>query len=459
MKIHEDTIAAICTGAAGALTVIRISGPNSREIAVRVWKGRPIDGPSTRKMVLGRTSIPSQEAAGIPGEPCLCVYMQAPRSYTGEDVVELQCHGGHFSPAQLLDAVLKAGARHADPGEFTKRAFLNGKLDLTQAEAVADLISAQTEQAFHLAERQLSGILGERLRSCREPLLHVLAESESRLDFPEEELNWEPADVLCNTLISVRQILHTMLDSAAYGAIIREGVRVVIAGPPNVGKSSLMNRLLGYDRAIVTDIAGTTRDTLEESLSIHGIAIRLTDTAGLRDDAGDLVEGIGIKRSKSTLKQAEIVIWMLDASNPDSYQVQIDQMRSELPNQVSSIVCWNKIDLAEKPETLDSFGGNSVRLSLRTGEGVDDLADAIVRCVWHGQNPSESEYAVSARHASLIESAAQALEEACVELRRESWELGAVCLRAAIADLGTITGETASPDVLDEIFSRFCIGK
>lgn len=454
----NDTIAALCTAPGGALAIIRISGPEALSAASKVWRGRqPLSAETARIMHLGKAC---PQADGASGEPCLAVYMKGPRSYTGEDTVELQCHGGAFAPKRLLNAVLAAGARLAEPGEFTKRAFLNGRMDLTQAEAVADLINAKSESAAHLAEKQMSGLIGSTVRTERGKLLHVLAEVESRLDFPEEDLDWLPPENLNAVLNGCIKVIERMIRSRENGAILRNGMRVVIAGRPNSGKSSLLNALLGYDRAIVTPLPGTTRDTLEEFASFHGIPVRLTDTAGLRETAADPIENMGISRSRDSMRSAEIIFWVMDASSPAAAQESLEYMNSQIRNCSNLIVVWNKIDLNPDPERLPLLSGTpSVRISALRGEGLENLLDVFENRVWHKSESSETECEVSARHAGLLESAKSELQQAAREIASGFWELAASCLHAAIAALGGVTGEDANPDMLDEIFSRFCIGK
>ncbi len=454
----NDTIAALCTAPGGALAIVRISGPEALAVASEVWKGRQsLSEGAARVMHLGKVC---SRDGGPAGEPCLAVYMKGPRSYTGEDTVELQCHGGAFAPKRLLDAVLASGARLAEPGEFTKRAFLNGRMDLTQAEAVADLINAKSESAAHLAEKQMSGLIGTAVRNERGKLLHVLAEVESRLDFPEEELDWLPAENLKEILNGCIKVIGKMIRSRKNGAILRNGMRVVIAGRPNSGKSSLLNALLGYDRAIVTPMPGTTRDTLEEFASFHGIPVRLTDTAGLREATGDPIENLGITRSRDSLRSAEIVFWVMDASSPATAGESLEYMKSQTENTANLIAVWNKMDLNPAPEQLPPLSGiPSVRISARNGEGLETLLDVFENTVWNKSESSETECEVSARHAELLESAKSELEQAVGEIDSGFWELAASCLHAAITALGGVTGEDANPDMLDEIFSRFCIGK
>ncbi len=392
------------------------------------------------------------------GEPSLAVHMPEPRSYTGEDVVEIHCHGGALAPKRLLEAALRSGARLAGPGEFTRRAFVNGKLDLTQAEAVADLITASSSMACGLAERQLSGALGRTVRAMRAPLLEALSELESRLDFPEEELDWRSPEELSEALEEAKASAGRLLESRRDGALIREGLRLVIAGRPNVGKSSLLNLLLGYERAIVTGIPGTTRDTIEETASIRGIPVKLTDTAGLRETA-DQIEGLGVERSKSSLRQAELALWVLDASAPEPGE-EVKHMREELPEGAKAIAVWNKIDLCAEPGALPCPGLPCAKVSVLKGEGVEELLALFERQAWDaGPGHRVPEAAVSARHGALLEEAGAALEEALREIASRRWELAAARARDAIRAMGEITGEDATPDVLDAIFSRFCIGK
>ena len=476
---HEnDTIAAICTGTGGAVGIIRISGPRALGAVRRVWRGRRMPGPDfPRVMLYGHiVSGAAREEGG--GEPSLAVFMPAPHSFTGEDVAEIHCHGGSFAARRALRLVLQAGARLAQNGEFTRRAFLNGKLDLTQAEGVLDLINAGSERAGLLAERQLNGAVGSVVREIRAETIHLLSECESRLDFSEEDLDWMSPDVLSAKIDSLREQAASLALTARAGALIREGVSLVIAGPPNAGKSSLLNRMLGYDRAIVTPIPGTTRDTLEESVSIGGISFRVTDTAGLRDaEQADPVEAMGMERSQQSLGTADIVLWLLDASaQPESFPAQFEAMnRAKTAVRGKFIPCWNKTDDASVPaDELDrayAAGNTNVgkadsclvfeHISARTGDGLDRLFRRLEETAWDGLAPAVQSGAtvVSERHAALLEQAAGHLAAASECVPAESWELAGSSLRTAAELIGCITGETATPDVLDEIFSRFCIGK
>jgi len=447
-----ETIAAVCTGAGGAIAIIRISGPQALTVANQVWQGsRPLAADAARQMLLGRAGL-----SGGGADTALAVYMPGPNSYTGDDIVEIQCHGGNLISRQILELALRCGARLAEPGEFTYRAFINGKMDLTQAEAVADLIGAGSEMALRLAERQVSGKLGHQIKTIRNQLTDILAECESRLDFPEENLDWTPPEKVNAQLDAIIPKLRQLLESSREGVVLRQGIRVVIAGRPNAGKSSLLNLLLGYDRAIVSAIPGTTRDTLEESATLRGIPIRLTDTAGIRE-ADNPIEGLGIDRSKQSLKQAQLTLWLLDAAAPDRDE-EVAEMQRHLNDGIPAIAVWNKIDIAPATEKMLA-DTPTVAISVLQRRGIDDLIDMIEKCVWEFPHEAEPELAVSARHADHLRHTLTALPEAIDKVDIEEWELVAVHLRECIADLGCITGETADPDILGNIFSRFCIGK
>jgi tRNA modification GTPase len=453
----EQTIAALCTPPGGAISIIRISGEKSLEIANKVWKGATVLSKNpARVMRLGKCVFADDSSVG---DSVLAVCMPGPNSYTGEDVVELHCHGGVLVSKRLLEAVLVAGAKHAAPGEFTLRAFMNSKLDLTQAEAVSDIISARGDMALHLAEKQMSGVLGNQMRDIRAELTQILSESESRMDFPEEELDWKSVDSLLDAANSCSASIADLLETAGDGTILREGVRIVIAGRPNAGKSSLLNLILGSDRAIVTSMPGTTRDTIEELASIRGIPVKLVDTAGIRE-AEDAIEGIGVERSFESLRTAQIILWVLDASG--DRESEITEMKRHLTSTREVIAVWNKVDIAATPvaETeITTTNAPSVLVSALKNSGMELLYDAIEKIVWHGATAEEPEVAINARHAELLATAGEALSTLSENLADEEWELASSKIRTAIYALGTITGEDADPDVLDDIFSRFCIGK
>jgi len=449
----EDTICAICTGVGGAVSIIRIAGPDALKIGQKVWRGKSIlHLKNARKMLLGKIILHD----GNIGDSALAVYMPGPNSYTGDDVVELHCHGGSLATRQTLDTALQAGARAAEAGEFTFRAFVNGKMDLTQAEAVCDLISAHSDMALHLAERQIQGKLSADIGVLREQLVNVLAECESRMDFADEDLDWTSASVFIDELEGIGAKIAELLESGREGLVLRNGIRVVLAGKPNTGKSSLLNLLLGFERAIVTQLPGTTRDTLEESAHLRGIPVTLIDTAGIRE-ATDLIEGIGIDRSHQSIKQAQVVFWLLDASSKD-IEAEITEMNTHTIDKENLIAIWNKSDLVEN-KILPELPCPSVRISVLNSLGIDELLDIFEKAVWEFPHTEEPEIAVNARHAKLLEEAIESLPGAAMNLNDDDWELAAVHLRSAISALASITGEESDPDILDNIFSRFCIGK
>ena len=448
-----DTICALATAVGGAVAVIRLSGPEAVLVAERVWQGerRLADGPA-RQLLLGK--LRGSEGEGIDPQ-CLAVRMPGPNSYTGEDVVELQCHGGALVARLALQALLRQGARHAEPGEFTRRAFLNGKLDLTQAEAVADLITAGSQAAVKLADRQLRGLLGQRIRAVDQQLSAMLAEVESHLDFPEEDLDWQDPEAMASTLVGLGRELERLLATRADGEVLRGGISLVIAGPPNVGKSSLLNAILHRDRAIVSEVPGTTRDTIEETAHIRGIPIRLMDTAGIRE-GGDIIERAGISRAREHLLAADLILWVMDASKPYS-----GQAWPEWPVRGKVIPVANKRDkmtgaaMTGFPATAE----RPVYVCALDGGGLEDLYAAVEQRVWTNPQAAENDVSVAARHAASLEIAAGDLASALPLIASEDWELAAIHLRSAIHECGLITGRTVAPDLLAMIFARFCIGK
>jgi len=454
--MHNDTITALATGVGGAIAIVRLSGADAVRIADLVWKGRqPLAELPPRQLCLG--AVRSTDDAVIDSQT-LAVRMPAPHSYSGEDMVELQCHGGQLTARLLLQQLFSHGARHAEPGEFTRRAFLNGKMDLTQAEAVADLIQAHSSMALHLANRQLNGQLGRRIDALDADLQFLIAEFESRLDFPDEHLDWLCPAAAEQRLQSAIAQLSTLIDSQHDGEILRNGIRVVLAGPPNAGKSSLMNTILGRDRAIVTAIAGTTRDTLEELAHVRGIPVRVIDTAGIRE-ASDIIERSGIERSLASVREAQILLWIFDAADalPPLPPLLPEQL---CRNRIGLIPVANKLDLlTAPPPTLPSALNNAVYISALTGAGIDQLYDRIEQQVWQRPHDHEPEVAVSARHAALLQDALTQLADTGITLQHEQWELAVVTLRAALRAIAQVTGKVATPDVLDHIFARFCIGK
>ena len=439
-----DTIAAPASAVGGAVTVIRISGPESLQVLRKVWQGRNDPGKESnyRKMLLGKVN----------GDPALAVFMPGPRSYTGDDVAELHCHGGAAAAANAINAILSAGARSAEPGEFTFRAFVNGKLDLTQAEAVSDLISAGSDAAFKLAERQLAGSLSEKLNSVYDRISSVISECEARLDFPDEELDFDPRDA--EKIAEIRQEIKTLLDSGRAGALLRDGIDVVLAGKPNAGKSSLFNLLAGSERAIVTPIPGTTRDTVESQIVLCDLPVKLTDTAGLRESA-DPVEQLGVARSRRAIAAAKVIFWILDSSNPD-----LQSEIAEMEFAPGTIAVWNKSDLLPQETVLPELPCPAVKISVAENTNINALLETFTDMVdGEGESARIPEVAVNARSQALLEESDTALLQAMEQFGAGEFELAASDLRSAMHAIGKITGKSSDPDVLDEIFRNFCIGK
>jgi tRNA modification GTPase len=447
---QTSTICALATAVGGAVAILRISGPQAIALAGRLWQGhQALSVAAERVLHLGRLE---QAGGGVIDAQCLAVKMPGPHSYTGEDVVELHCHGGALVAHLALQELLAAGCRLAEPGEFSQRAFLNGKLDLTQAEAVADLISAGSEMALRLANQQLEGNFGRRLTGVYHQLTAIRTEIESRLEVPEEDLDWQAPEALRSCLSALGQELRSWSGSRRQGEILRHGIALCLAGEPNVGKSSLLNIILGHDRAIVSETPGTTRDSIEVPVSIRGIPLRLVDTAGLRA-AGDSIERQGIERSQQNIAAAAVVLWVMEAAGDLAAQM---AACPAAPDKV--IYVANKADkfLGEPPLAPSEQLVYTCALS---GKGLEQLYDALEKRVWQGKCCSGNEFAVSARHAEALDQAAGNLQEAVGQLSVEAWELAAAALQQAQAALGSITGLSVSPDILGGIFTRFCIGK
>ena len=455
--MFADTIAAIATPLGeGGLAIIRLSGPDALTIADRSFcpKGKGSQKPSaaaTHTIHYGTIHKNGQ----LVDEVMLAV-MCAPQTYTREDVVEISCHGGLLPAKLVLDAVLANGARLALPGEFTKRAFVNGRIDLAQAEAVADLIHSRTELALTAANEQLAGKLSQRINRLRDQMMVALAHIEAHIDFPDEDIAPDTKDQLLSRLKEAVGFMDELLRTANEGQLLRRGIRAAIVGRPNVGKSSLLNQLLGHDRAIVSPIPGTTRDTIEETANIRGIPVVFIDTAGLRE-AGDTIEEEGIRRSRISLERAELILHVLDASEP------LSQADTKYLNEFAGkkrILVRNKVDLPihlTLPKTKDA----TVDVSCLTGQGLEALKDVIKGCVWTGQIKAEMlEVMINSRHQDALRRARVATAESIKAFAGDqTLEIVAMELRVAINAVGEIVGKTSTEDLLDSIFSQFCIGK
>jgi tRNA modification GTPase len=442
-----DTIAAVATatGRAG-IGIVRVSGPQVLELIPRIVTGEL----KPRKA----TVTPFRDAAGEPIDHGLALHFPAPHSYTGEHVLELHGHGGPVVLKLVLDRCIALGARLAEPGEFTLRAFLNGRLDLAQAEGVIDVIDATTAHAARSAARSLSGAFSNRIRCLVAAITELRALIEATLDFPEEEVDLLDLPQVSARLATIRVDIASVLDTASQGRILREGLHVVLAGRPNVGKSSLLNMLAAEEVAIVTPIPGTTRDTIRETIDLRGVPLHIVDTAGLRESS-DVVETEGIRRTYAAIERADIVVQVVDAEEGVTRaDLEID---ASLPAGLRRIRVMNKVDLvghaAGKQETP---GAVVIWLSARTGAGIDDLRDALLSAVgWHSD--AESIFSARERHVLALRSAVGHITDALSA--RLGLEVIAEELRLAQRELSSITGEFSADDLLGEIFSRFCIGK
>ena len=477
----DDTIAAIATPLGeGGLAVIRLSGPQALAVADKSF------------VPLGKSSLkPSQAPThtihygkivrqGRIVDEVLLSVMRAPRTFTREDIVEITCHGGILAAKLVLDTVLENGARLAEPGEFTKRAFLNGRIDLTQAEAVSDLIHARTELSLAAANEQLAGKLSQRINQLRDDMMKVLAHVEAHIDFPDEDISPDTRQQLLSRLERGVAFMDELLRTANEGQILRRGVRAAIIGRPNTGKSSLLNQLLGHNRAIVSPIAGTTRDMIEETANIRGLPVVFVDTAGLRQ-AGDVIEQEGIRRSHETVTKAELILHVFDVSEPftredETYLAQFAHKKR--------IVVRNKVDLPMKlalpltPSLSPSDGERVAEGRVRgdpnainatrvvdvcalTGQGIEPLKDAIKDLVWTGEIKAEMlQVMINSRHQDALRRARAATVRTIEAFRNDlTLELVALDLRIAVNAVGEVVGKTTTEDLLDSIFSQFCIGK
>lgn len=455
----EDTIAAIATAyGEGGIGIIRISGEKSLEILKSIFDpAGDNDEIVSRRMTYG--TVIDDECRII--DEVLAVYMKGPKTYTAEDVVEINCHGSMVSLRKTLALVLRKGARLAEPGEFTKRAFLNGRLDLSQAEAVIDLIKAKTDKSFDIAVSQLGGELSGKIASIREKLMDVLVNITVNIDYPDEDIEELTYIELKKNIFQINDMIKVLVSSASAGRMIREGIRVAIVGKPNVGKSSLMNGLLRESRAIVTDMPGTTRDTIEETISIRNIPVYLTDTAGIRETA-DKIEQIGIEKTKEAFNNADFIIFILDGSEGMTEE---DKLIMEYIEGRNSLVLINKNDLDQQldiEEVKKSMPGvRIIQTSLIKGEGITEIEDTIEELVYGGKvSQKESLMVNNVRHIELLNKASGSLSDAYnMAEAEEALDFIEVDVRNAYELLGEITGETVSDDIINEVFSRFCLGK
>lgn len=454
MTVSNQTIAAIATASGrGGVGIIRISGKSLLPLAKTITKG---------KIPLPRTALYTDfyDENGEVIDNGIILYFPAPASFTGEDVIELQGHGGLVVMQMLLQRCLQLGARIAQAGEFSKRAFLNNKLDLAQAESVADLIDASSTTAARMAMRSLKGVFSHQIHKLVEDLITLRMLVEATLDFPEEEIDFLEAANAKGKLKHLQNSVSKILKHAKQGAVLREGMNVVLVGAPNVGKSSLLNALAGDDIAIVSDVAGTTRDTVREQIILDGIPIHIIDTAGLRE-SNDFVEKIGMQRSQKAINEADIVLLLLDPA--EGLNDSVRQILEQLPQNLPCIEIHNKSDLRGMKPVQRSEGGFTrankiIELSAKTGEGLDLLKQALLaQTAWQGEN--EGLFLARSRHVHALQNAQIELDNAELCCQYQQLELFAEHLRLAQQSCNEITGEFGADDLLGVIFSRFCIGK
>ncbi len=458
----DDTIAAIATAPGiGGIGIIRVSGPEACDVVNRIFHSKqsvPLGDRQTRTIHYGHIVHPK---TGKTLDEVIVVLMKGPHSYTAEDVVEIQCHGGFVSVREILKVLLSEGVRQAEEGEFTKRAFLNGRIDLTQAEAIIDIIDAKTEQSLEVAVNQLDGTLSKYIRALRDELIAMIAHLEVTIDYPEEDIEEVSAQEVRTGLEPILEKMDTLLATAQRGKLLRDGVMVSIIGRPNAGKSSLMNALLREDRAIVTNIPGTTRDSIEEFLTIQGIPVRLIDTAGIRETE-DIVESMGVEKARQYLDKADIVVLVIDGSKPlEPEEQELLQLIANRP----SIIFLNKADqmqciMKEEIAALGTFT-EIVTISAAQGEGMDEMAKVITSLVQGGSVQASHEAMLSnVRHITLMEQAKSSLDQSILAIDSGMpIDLIVTDIRAAWELLGDITGESLRESMVDELFKRFCLGK
>ncbi|AMB99342.1 tRNA modification GTPase [Aerococcus urinaehominis] len=457
-----DTIAAISTAPGeGAIGIVRLSGDQAIDIADKVYRmgNKHLSDQASHTIHYGHIVDPNQ---GQEIDEVMVTVLRSPRTFTREDIVEINCHGGLVATNRILELVLSQGAVLAEPGEFTKRAFLNGRIDLTQAEAVMDLIRAKTDRSMDLAVKQLDGDLSRLVGQLRQDILDTLAQVEVNIDYPEyDDVEEMTLSLLKEKTLMVQEKIDAILKTAKQGKVLREGIQTAIIGRPNVGKSSLLNTLLREEKAIVTDIAGTTRDTIEEYVNVRGVPLKLVDTAGIRETE-DIVEQIGVERSQKALQEADLVLLILNQSEPltDS-----DRELLTASQNMKRIVILNKMDLAQRltPADLAPYLGNSelIQTSMASQAGIDQLEAAIANYFFSGQSQErDASYVSNTRHIDLLVKASQALDDVMAGIEAgmpvdliqidftRAWEL-----------LGEITGEAAPDELITQLFTQFCLGK
>ena len=456
----DDTIAAIATAPGeGGIGIIRISGEKSLQVAQSIFKsksGKMIKDYNARTLIYG-TVVDNEKVI----DEVLVAYMKGPNSYTAEDVIEINCHGGFISVKKILELILSKGVRLAEAGEFTKRAFLNGRIDLSQAEAIIDVIKSKTDMAHEVAQSQLEGSLAKKIKDLRMNVTEVLAHLEVSIDFAEEDVEEITYQTLEEKALELRNEIKKLYDTAESGKILRDGLKTVIVGKPNVGKSSLLNSILGENRAIVTDIAGTTRDVIEEFVNIKGIPLKIVDTAGIRETE-DVVEKIGVEKSRESFSTADLVIMVLDASRKLSEE---DMEILESLKNKKTVVLLNKMDLEPQIELekIEEFVNSEdiIKISALKHQGIEELQDKIEAMVYHGSVKNSSNLMITnSRHKDALFKAYESINDAISAIeQRMPYDFIEVDFKNIWDYLGYINGDTVREDLLDTIFANFCIGK
>lgn len=455
-----DTISAISTPVGeGAIGIVRLSGDEALNITKKIFSGQDLSKVDTHTIHYGKIIDPKTNEMI---EEVMVSVMRAPKTFTREDVVEINCHGGLASVNRLLELVLELGARLAEPGEFTKRAFLNGRIDLSQAEAVMDLIRAKTDRAMDVAIKQLDGKLSKLIQKLRQELIETVAHVEVNIDYPEyDDVEEMTKTMLLEKTTSVYQEIERLLSMAKQGKILREGISTAIIGRPNVGKSSLLNTLIQENKAIVTDIPGTTRDVIEEYVNVRGVPLRLIDTAGIRE-TDDLVEKLGVERSRQALKEADLILLVLSNNEPLSDQ---DRQLLEMVNDLELIVLINKTDLSTELDVNEVKqivkDHPIISTSLVEDKGIDDLEEAIAKLFFAGELESDDlSYVSNVRHIQLLKEALVALTDAQEAVHAGMpMDLVQIDVTRTWQILGEIVGDTVQESLIDQLFSQFCLGK
>jgi tRNA modification GTPase len=458
--METETITAISTPIGeGAISIVRLSGPKAISMAKAIFQGRDIMEAASHTMHYGKIIDPTTNEVA---EEVMVSIMRGPKTFTREDIVEINCHGGLVSVNRVLEIALNQGARLAEPGEFTKRAFLNGRIDLSQAEAVMDLIRAKTDKAMSVALKQMDGRLSGLIQRLRQELLETVAHVEVNIDYPEyDDVEEMSHDMMRNKTKEVHQEIEELLQVAKQGKILREGLATAIIGRPNVGKSSLMNTLVQENKAIVTEVPGTTRDIIEEYVNVRGVPLRLVDTAGIRETE-DIVEKIGVERSRQVLKESDLILFVLNYNEELTTE---DEKLFKAIKGLEYIIIINKTDLDQKldlKKVKELAGENAIiSTSLIEEEGVDDLETAIAKTFFSGEiDTGDLTYVSNVRHIQLLKQAKQALEDAMEAIELDMpLDIVQIDVTRTWEFLGEIIGDTASDSLIDQLFSQFCLGK